>query len=265
MSGTSSVSPSRSLSPSQTPSPLTLSGSPSQSQTATLTHSVPPVPGPYVWWYEIQTVVWGLSAPKAISVDGAAGFYIAEFGGPYVRWADWATTYTRHVACTYGQYGVGGDGGPAQSAICGSPDGVLSDGAGGVYFSDFATSSVRHVWANGTVTSFLGVESYNTNNAYSGDGGPATLATINSPAHLTGDCAGAVYVANRANHNVLRVRDGVVVSVAGTPNVAGYAGDFGPASSALLNNPNGVEFDCVTGRLYIADTYNSVIRAVLPE
>lgn len=170
------------------------------------------------------------------------------------------------MACQVGVLGVGGDGGPATSAICGSPAGVLADGSGGAYFSDFATSSVRHVLPNGTVVPFLGIETYNQDALYAGDGGPASLATINGPAHLASDCASTVFVANRLNHNILRVAGGIVRSIAGgVDSIAGYSGDGGPASLARLNSPNGVTFDCVTGYLYIADTYNSIVRAISPE
>lgn len=180
-----------------------------------------------------------------------------------MRFVNWATYGTRHVGCQLGVLGVGGDGGPATSATCGSPAGVLADGAGGVYFSDFATSSVRHVLPDGSIVPFLGVETYNTDALYSGDGGPATLATINGPAHLASDCASDVFVANRLNHNILRVSGGIVRSIAGSVgSLSGYSGDGGPASLARLNSPNGVAYDCVTGFLYIADTFNSVVRVV---
>lgn len=125
----------------------------------------------------------------------------------------------------------------------------------GFYFSDLGTSSVRHVGADGIISPFLGVESYNADAPYSGDGGPASLAVINGPAHMTSDCTGAVIVANRLNHNVLRVAGGVVKLIAGgVDSVAGFAGDGGPASSARLNSPNGVAFDCARSQLFIADT-----------
>lgn len=210
--------------------------------------------------------MWGLRGPRHISRDGSAGFLVAEFSGPYVRWVNWATTYSTHRACVLNAVGVGGDGGPATSATCGSPEGVLSDEAGGFYFSDLGTSSVRHVGADGVVWPFLGVESYNAEAAYSGDGGPASLATINGPAHMTSDCAGAVIVANRLNHNILRVYGGIVTSIAGgIDSVSGYAGDGGPATGARLNSPNGVAFDCTRSWLFIADTGNSVIRVVYSD
>jgi hypothetical protein len=52
--------------------------------------------------------------------------------------------------------------------------------------------------------------------------------------------------------------DGIISTVAGT-GIAGYKGDGGPATSAQLNNPQGVSVDA-TGRVVIADTANNVIR-----
>jgi hypothetical protein len=51
---------------------------------------------------------------------------------------------------------------------------------------------------------------------------------------------------------------GTITTVAGN-GTAGYTGDAGPATSAELNEPNGVAVDS-SGNLYIADALNFVIR-----
>ena len=97
---------------------------------------------------------------------------------------------------------------------------------------------------------------------YGGIGGLATGADLASPAGLAVDHAGNIYIADPIDDEVLKVSaaTGDISVFAGTLE-SGYAGDNGPATSALLNTPNGLACDGA-GNLYIADTNNSVIRKV---
>ena len=96
---------------------------------------------------------------------------------------------------------------------------------------------------------------------YSGDGGPAANAQLDSPQGLALDLAGNLYIADYYNQRVRRVSpNGVIITVAGN-GVAGHSGDSGPATSAQLNSPQGVAVDSA-GNLYIADSGNQRIRRV---
>jgi len=99
---------------------------------------------------------------------------------------------------------------------------------------------------------------------FSGDGGPATLAQVNSPMTVRLDGQGNVYVPDVANHRVRRIdaATGVITTVAGT-GVAGFNGDGLAATATQLNGPVAVAFDQV-GRLYIADYSNHRVRSVDP-
>lgn len=99
---------------------------------------------------------------------------------------------------------------------------------------------------------------------FSGDGGAATDARLNTPVDVDCDGAGNLYVCDRDNHCVRRVTvpGGVITTVAGTGGLPGYAGDQGAATAARLNLPCGILVDRATGRLFVADTYNSVVRVV---
>ncbi len=97
---------------------------------------------------------------------------------------------------------------------------------------------------------------------FSGDGGPANLAQLNSPGGVFVAADGTVYIADTGNHAIRKVdTKGIITTVAGTGGKAGFSGDGGPATQALLNSPEAVAIG-PDGLLYIADTGNHRIRVV---
>lgn len=96
---------------------------------------------------------------------------------------------------------------------------------------------------------------------YDGDGGPATDANMAWPTGLAVDNSGNIYIADLDN-NVIRKVDaaGIITTFAGT-GILGYAGDGGPATSALLYHPAWVACDNA-GNVYFTDQNSEVIRKV---
>jgi uncharacterized protein (TIGR03437 family) len=95
----------------------------------------------------------------------------------------------------------------------------------------------------------------------SGDGGSALSVALSQPEGIALDSAGNVYFADAAVHRVRKITaNGLIQTVAGT-GVAGFSGDGGPASAALLNQPYGLAFD-TSGNLYIADLGNARVRKI---
>ena len=96
----------------------------------------------------------------------------------------------------------------------------------------------------------------------SGDGGVATQAQLDRPRDADVGPDGSIYIADTFNHAIRRVApDGTITKFAGT-GVAGYGGDNGPATSAMLTWPHDVSVDQVTGEVYIADSNNNRVRKV---
>ena len=94
-----------------------------------------------------------------------------------------------------------------------------------------------------------------------GDGGLATSAQLITPAGVTVDGAGDVFVADYGANVVRKIApNGAISTVAGS-GTAGYTGDGGAATSARLSQPTDVVVG-PNGWLYIADSANHVVRAV---
>ena len=97
---------------------------------------------------------------------------------------------------------------------------------------------------------------------YSGDGGNALDAVLNTPRDVAVGVDGEVYIADTKNHCIRVVTpDGIINTFAGQCGVAGFDGEQGPATEALLDQPFGVEVDA-EGNVYVVDTLNHVIRKV---
>jgi sugar lactone lactonase YvrE len=199
-----------------------------------------------------------LNYPWSVAVDGTGNLFIADTQNNRVREVVKATGNIITVAGT-GTAGYGGDNGPAAAAPLNQPTGVATDAAGDVFIADSRNYRVREVvQATGNIVTVAGTGGVGS----SGDGGPATVATLNTPSAVALDPAGNVFIADSNGERVREVTKstGVITTVAGTGYVGSF-GDAGPATSAPLDYPNGVAVDAA-GNLYIADTYNYRIREV---
>jgi len=191
--------------------------------------------------------------------DAAGNTYIADSYSSQIFKVD--TTGNLTVVAGNGTLGYFGDGGPATSAQLNGPEGVVVDGSGNIFIADTGNSVIREVVAStGNIQTVAG----NGTSGYSGDGGPATSAELNDPFSLFVDGQGNIFIADTDNFVIREVlaSSGNIQTVAGNASLgAGYAGDGGPATSAQLDQPEGVALDG-SGNIFIADTYNSVIREV---
>lgn len=197
-----------------------------------------------------------LNGPAGIALDAAGDVYIADSGNNAVRMVSAATGVITTVAGT-GTVGATGDGGLATQAELNGPASVAVDESGNLYIADTKNDRVREVAvAGGVITTIAGTGT----SGYTGDGGPATSAELNSPQGVAADTSGDVYIADTDNSLVRKVSAGVITTVAGA-GTPGYAGDGGAATAAQLNAPSGVALDAA-GDVYIADTGNHRIRVV---
>ena len=198
-----------------------------------------------------------LSFPDGVAFDAAGNLFIADRNNHRIRKVDAATRIITTVAGD-GTAAFAGDGGLATAASLSSPWGVALDAAGNIFIVDNGNDSIRRVDAStGIITTVAGTGTQ----GFSGDGGPATSAMLNFPTGVAVDTAGNFYIADQANHRVRKVdTGGTITTVAGT-GTAGFSGDGGPATSAMLIFPWGVAVD-TAGNLFITDRNNHRIRKV---
>ncbi len=207
-----------------------------------------------------------LNYPTGFALDGQGNLYIADSNNNVVRKVAAASGVITTVAGN-GTAGFSGDGGPATSAALYYPSDVALDSAGNLYIADTYNEVIRKVTVgSGAIETVAG--SQGGFGGGDGDGGPATSAVLRNPRGVVLDAAGDLYIADSGNQVIREVNaaTGTISTVAGSGYGAGefyggYSGDGGPATSAELNIPEGVALDS-SGNLYIADTYNQVIREV---
>jgi len=141
------------------------------------------------------------------------------------------------------------------------PEDVAEDSKGNLYIADGCNVLVRKVYiSTGIITTVAGT--YNTVTPFMGDGGPATLATLNYPSSVALDAQDNLYIADFYNDRIREVfaASGVITTVVGN-GAGGYSGDGGPAIAAGISNPQNIRFDA-QGNLFIADFSNHVVRRV---
>ena len=199
-----------------------------------------------------------LDTPAGVMVDSAGNLYIAERNGQRIRRVDGATGIITTVAGT-GTAGFSGDGGPATAAQLAGPYGVAVDAAGNLFIADTNNHRIRKVdGVTGVITTLAGTGAA----GFSGDGGSATSAELNSPYGVVVDSTGNLFIADADNDRIRKVDvlTGVITTVAGS-GTSGGGGDGGPATAEQLTAPYAVAAD-VAGNLFIADAEEHRVRKV---
>jgi len=194
-----------------------------------------------------------VNQPEGVAVDAAGNIFISDTFNYVVRKVDVAGIITTVAGSR--TFKFGGDGDPAISASLNSPQGLALDSSGNLFISDMFNHRVRKVSTKGIITTVLGTGVV----ASSGDGGPATAASINETYGVAADRFGNLYVADSTGNRVRKVApNGIVTTVAGG---TGSGGDGGPATAATLHGVWSVAADSA-GNFYLSEPTANRVRKV---
>jgi uncharacterized protein (TIGR03437 family) len=187
-----------------------------------------------------------LLSPQGLATDSAGNVYIADSGTARVL------KVSGGILSRVAGGGLStGDNVPATGAQLTMPAGVAVDSSGILYIVDTQAARVRKV-SNGVITTAAG------GGSSLGDNGPPTSAQLSEPQAVAVDSRGNLYIADA--ERVRLVSGGIIATVAGN-GAAGYQGDGGVATAAMISGPSGVAVD-TAGELFIADSGNNRVRQV---
>jgi trimeric autotransporter adhesin len=196
---------------------------------------------------------------SGIVVDNSGNLYISDGGYSVVRKVS-ASGIVTTIAGT-GITGYNGEAGLATGIDLKYPAGLAVDNAGNIYVADNGNNRVCKIEPSGMITTIAGFGGYTSEAGYTGDGGSATDAKLNSPTALAIDATGDIFIADE-NNNVVRKIDpsGIITTFAGNHSTGG-SGNGGPATAGEFNEIWGVAVDAASN-VYIADLGNNVVRRV---
>lgn len=197
--------------------------------------------------------------PAGLWVDSIGNLYIADQWDYKIREVTAPPNSVVTTLAGTGNAAFAGDGGKARSANLDGPLAVIVDAAGTMTIADSGNGRIRQV-ASTNINTKAGGGSI-------GDGGPATAASLANPVSVAWDPTGTSYFISDSANNIVRevAANGNISTVAGNGEPAYWQplinGDGGSALDATLTSPGGVATDAA-GNLYIADSLDSLVRAV---
>lgn len=230
--------------------------------------------------------------PYSIVADASGNFYVTDRMNNAVR-----KITSAGVVSTLAGNGTGASiDGTGSAASFAEPLGITLTSSGNLYVADYGSYSIRKVTLAGVVTTpvtgymafgmasdasnviyftnyfqnriFKFTEGSNTPVLVAGDTSPGNTngtgaaARFSTPAGITADAAGNLYVTETGNHLIRKITSaGVVSTIAGS--TIGYTN--GQGSSAQFDTPIAITADFSNNFLYIADFQNDRIRRIINE
>jgi sugar lactone lactonase YvrE len=189
-----------------------------------------------------------------LAVDAAGNLFLAD--GSYVRKI--APNGIIATVAGSGGWPPDGDGGLATQAAI-SAISIAVDPLGNLYIGEQSQQRVRKIDTAGIIRTVAG----NGVAGFSGDGGPATAASLNNPWGISADGSGNLYIADFRNNRVRKVDPAGIISTLAGDGGYTFAGDGGAATAASIAAPMDMTADG-RGNVYIADRMNHRIRKVSP-
>ncbi len=206
-----------------------------------------------------------LLQPEGLATDPFGNVYIADFGAQRIRKVSPDGAITTFAGT--GETGNTGDNGPATAAQFNGPRALTLDTQGNLFVADFNNNLVRRISPDGIVRRYAGTGIA----GFGGDGGPALLADVTTPAGLAVDEEGGLFISEFQSNRIRLVKDEtdnntfpyhepLINTVAGNGS-EGYSGDGGMADDASLYGPAGMYIDSY-GNLVFVDSNNDAVREI---
>jgi hypothetical protein len=204
-----------------------------------------------------------LNRPTSITIDGSGNLYIADSSNHRVRRVSSNGTIT--TVAGNGVQGYSGNGGSATSASLRFPLGISLDVFGNLYIADAGNHVVREVTTGGVIFNAAGngTGAGTDTGSFSGDGGAAVSAGLNTPEDVVADTSGTLFIADTANYRIRKVTSNGIITTIGGTGSDGFSGDGGSPLQATLNLPWAVALD-TGGNLLVGDMLNHRIRRISP-
>jgi sugar lactone lactonase YvrE len=198
-----------------------------------------------------------LGRPTGITLDSIGNIYFLDRDNNRIRKINTSGIIT--TIAGNGTIGYTGDGGNATLASFGNGFGISSDKAGNIFIADFDNQVIRKVNTSGIISTVAG----NGIAGNSGDGGPAINAQLNFPNWVAVDLNGNIFISDMNNNKIRKVNTaGIISTFAGNMfGSSGFNGDGGPATSALLSQPQDIDIDSI-GNVFVQDGINDRIRII---
>ncbi len=174
-----------------------------------------------------------ISFVAKLAVDAQGNVYLADSGNQRIRMI--ATDGTISTVAGNGLSSYTGDGGLATKASLSYPGGVAVDADGNLYISDTYNNRIRRVSTAGIISTIAG----SGDAGFTGDGGPATKASLYHPKGLAVDDQGNVYVADTGIHRIRKLTPGATLGELALVNAASFAnGDVTPGMIVSVYGDN---------------------------
>jgi hypothetical protein len=204
-----------------------------------------------------QLVLGTTFGSTGLAVDAGGTIYLGGGDGPDINNRVIRVDPSGDVTTMAGtgEPGSSGDGGPATEAKLAHVWDVAVDDEGNLYIS--ADNRIRKVDTSGIITTIAGTGVP----GFSGDGGLAVAAQLDSPLGIAVDPYGNIVFIDAQNQRIRRIdAQGVITTIVGNGEI-GFSGDGGPATDARIHTPEHLWVDD-EGNIYVADTYNRRVRKI---
>lgn len=196
-----------------------------------------------------------ISPEGGIFVDANKNIFYGD-NNSVLRKITGTTGFISTIAGT-GVSGFSGDGGLATLAQIYAPVGIYEDNGGNVFFADAFNVRIRKITPAGIISTIAGTGMHGR----TGDGGPATLATIDVIWSITQDAAGNLLIADAGASTIRKIDpSGIITLIAGAGS-QGWSGDGGLATAAQIGQPYSVSLDAA-GNYYIGGNTPNSVRKV---